>query len=150
MLVRSFDHIVSRIRATGGEPIKAASSAARSCPIRSEARSSRSAIGRQVHDNSGLDDLVRRKDHAADDPRRGDGGAQPAAGIEKAKIRRRRVIGRKSEVVPPGNPVLREHHRGVVTEQRAQPRDEAAQAGCLQRADDEVLRTQHRGVAGRR
>jgi hypothetical protein len=71
MLVRSFDQIVSLIRLTAGDSLR-----------------------RQVFDNAGLDHLVRRKDHAADDPPLRDGRAQAAAGIEKGKVGRWRVIGR--------------------------------------------------------
>ena len=51
------------------------------------------AVGGKIGHDAGRDHLIRRKDHAADDPLFGDDGAQRAAGIEKAEFGRRRLIG---------------------------------------------------------
>ncbi len=77
-----------------------------------------------------------------------DRGAQAPARIEKAEVGRRRMIGAKPDIVPPGNPVLREHHGGIVAQQRRQACGERADPGRLQRADDDILRAQRRGIVG--
>ena len=59
------------------------------------------------------------------------------------------MIFRKPDVVPPGNAVLREHHGGVVAEQRCQAGCECADTGGVQRADDDVLRAKRRRIVGR-
>ena len=154
MLVRSFDQIVSLIRVTGGDSIDAPSSVLRSCAMRSLcavvafADQKPVALRRQVFDHAGLDHLVRRKDHAADDPPLRDRGAQAAAGIEKGKVGRRRMIGRQPDIVPPGNAVLREDDRGVLAQQRPKAVRKAGHPGCFQRADDEVLRAERRRIVG--
>ena len=51
------------------------------------------ALRRKVGGDAGCDDLVGRKDHAADDASFRDRRAQPPAGIEKAEIRHRRMFG---------------------------------------------------------
>src|SRR3984893_5259879 len=99
-----------------------------------------------MDDDPGFPPLVRKKDPAADDAFAANGGTQPAAVIEKAKVRRRRVMGRKTDVVPPGNAVLGEHDRSVVAEQRRQPRDQAAKGIGFQRADDNILPPEPRRV----
>ena len=74
MLPISLVQIVSRIRGSGGDCIEASSSAARSRSIRSAcavvafADQQHVSIGGVVDDNSGRDQLIGRKDHAADDP----------------------------------------------------------------------------------
>ena len=83
-------------------------------------------VRREILDGAGLDHLVRRKDHAADDPVPGNDSAQAAAGIEKGKVRRRRMIRGQADVIPPGNAVLGEHDSGVFAEQRRKTRDQAA------------------------
>ena len=104
--------------------MEAALSAARSSAIRSLARSSHSPIrsrlrsGREILDHARLHDLVRGKDHAADDALFLDRSPQPAAGIEEGEVRNRWMVLRQADVVPPGNAVLREHDCGVVAQQR--------------------------------
>ena len=92
MLVISLDQIASLIRGTGSDWIEAALSTAlkRSirpvCAVIAFADQQHVSLGREIDDDAGLDDLICRKDHAADDPLSRDGGAQPAAGIEKREI----------------------------------------------------------------
>ena len=96
-------------------------------------------LGREICDQAWLDDLVRRKDHAADDALPGDCGTQRAAGIEKGEIGRRRMVLRQADIVPPGNAVLCEQDRCGGGEQRFEAGGKTVDTGRLQRADHEVL-----------
>src|ERR1700694_758289 len=56
------------------------------------------------------------------------------------------MTGRQPDIVPPGNAVLGKHDRRVVPQQRPQAGGESTDPGRLQRADDDILRTQRRRV----
>jgi hypothetical protein len=107
------------------------------------------AVGGIVDDDAGGRDRIGRKDHRADDPLFGHRRPQGAAGIEKAEIRRWRVIGGKPDVVPPGNAVLGKHHGSIVAQQRLQTRHQAGQGVGFQGADHDILRPQRRRIVGR-
>ena len=93
MLVRSFDQIVSRIsRDLGRFDRGLVERGAQPCDplaraVVAFADQEPVALRREIGDDAGRDDLVGRKDHAADDPLLRDRGAQPAAGIEKGRDR---------------------------------------------------------------
>ena len=104
--------------------------------------------GEKICDHAGRDDLVGRKDHAADDALPRDRRAQPAAGIEEGEVGRRRMIFGQADIVPPGNAVLGEHDGGVVAEQRLQAASEAPTPVAFKRADDDILRPERGRIVG--
>jgi hypothetical protein len=84
-----------------------------------------------VVDHAGLDDLVRRIGHAADDPLGRHRPRKLAAWIEP----------REPRVVPPGNAVLHEYHRRVAPEERRALLGEGGKEIRLERHEDRVVRS---------
>ena len=152
MLVRSFDQIVSRISVTSGDSIAASFSAARSCAIRALGRSSHSPIRSRLRSGERL-------------------AATPGAMIsldENTTPPTIRSFGIAARRRPPGSRKARSgtggcfaespisYHQGMPfcanttavssPSRGCRPVSEAGQAGRLQCADDDILRSERGGI----
>ena len=156
MLVSSLVQIVSRMLATGADVIEAALSAARSRSIRALPRSSHSPTssmlrsGERLATIPGAINLVRGKDHAADDPLPGNGRSQLAAGIEKAEVRRHGTHRRPSPIsYHQGMPFWANTTAVWSRSSGGRPVARLPTRVRLQRRDHDILRPQLRRVVRR-